>query len=217
MSSRWHWSIWPGVKQILCLCFSCTKFTAVCALSGRCLQSVRASVCLSAVCWRVEGSSLWRKPKRLVSRRYASNMTPTDYHCVRWLVLYYQCNCSAHFISTDSETGSYYTASHWSVCSFTCILRRDLSFEYERRRLHEWEGKYKMKLNFFSSEFHFSKLFFFTKEQHSGVTQVSCRAERWWQTVTSNTLKLAVLSDPVWTRVKLDFFMAARKVWKETF
>lgn len=52
------------------LCFSSMRFTAACALRGRCLEWVRASVCRSAVCWRVEGSLPWRRPKRLVSLRY---------------------------------------------------------------------------------------------------------------------------------------------------
>lgn len=52
------------------VCFSSTRCTVACVLSGRCLRWVRASVCLSAVCWRVEGFSPWRRLKRLVSLRY---------------------------------------------------------------------------------------------------------------------------------------------------
>lgn len=55
---------------VLSLCFSSMRFTAACALRGRCLEWVRPSVCHSAVCWRVEESLPWRKPKRLVSLRY---------------------------------------------------------------------------------------------------------------------------------------------------
>lgn len=84
-SSRRCWSSACSVVNSVCLCSSSTRFTAVCAPSGRCLRSGRASVCLCAVCWRVEESSRWRKLKRLDSLRYerlTCHLQPPWHHCV---------------------------------------------------------------------------------------------------------------------------------------
>lgn len=45
------------LNGVFTVCCSSTRFIADCAPSGRCQPSARASVCRSAPCWRVEGSS----------------------------------------------------------------------------------------------------------------------------------------------------------------